>query len=490
MPGRGAAIRPTSHNTARPAPGTRVRAEFTEMSEGRRALAHVGPWTVAVADAVPGDVADVELRERREATYHARLLTLIRPSPRRVRPLCPHFEQCGGCQWQRLDETAQTDYKRALVGRALSAIGFGAVPVHVVPAAAAWGYRTAGTYVPVADGDGPALGLHAPAGPSHVRIRTCLVQSPALQTAFEEMQRAWTALAPRLEEIARHEAPCRQVRIRVGDASREVAVGLILGDRLTLREREAIVDVISAHVARLVEITARPARPLSRRDGPMSELRWGRNGVVDAILDRWYHVPVFAPFPVTGRAAGAAITSVLEALALDEQTTLLETDAGIGAYTLPAAAVTKRVVGRTTAEYLDLARKNAAWNNVSNVAFVDRTSETLPRIIRSHGPVRRALVAVTQAAVPFETLHAVGVQRLVLLANSPARLTEALRAAGADRYEARSITVIDTHPQTSRAEIHAVLDARRGAWAGADTRDAHDEVPPVLEPLHPLQTPH
>ncbi len=476
---------PTSQSAAQPAPGTRVRVEFTEMSDGRRAIAQVGPWTAAVADAVPGDIANVELRERRGAEYRGRLLTLIRPSHHRVRPLCPHFEQCGGCQWQRLDETAQAEYKRALVGRAISAIGLGAIPVHVVPAAAAWGYRTAGTYVPVADGHGPALGLHAPAGPSHVRIHTCLVQSPALQTAFEEMQRAWTALAPRLQEIARGEGPCRQVRIRVGDASREVAVGLILAGRLTPGEREAIVEVIGAHVARLVEITARPARPAPA--GPMSELRWGRSGVVDAILDRWYHVPVFAPFPVTGRAAEAAITSVLEALALDEKTTLLETDAGIGAYTLPAAAITQRVVGRTTAEHLDLARQNAAWNGVSNVVFVDRAAETVARITRSYGPVRRALVPVTQAAVPFETLHAAGVQRLVLLANSPARLAEALGATGADRYEVRSITVIDTHPQTSRGEIHAVLDARRGAWSGADTRDAHDEVPPVLEPLHPLR---
>ncbi|HEV2439523.1 MAG TPA: hypothetical protein VGX97_05625 [bacterium] len=436
------------------------------MSDGRRAIAHVGPWTVAVPDAVPGDIAEVELREHRDAAYRGHLVTLVCPSPRRVRPLCPHFEQCGGCQWQRLDEHTHAEYKGALMRRALDAIDLGAVPVHVVSATAAWGYRTAGTYVPVADGHGAALGLHAAAGPSHVRIRTCLVQSPALQTAFEEMQRAWSALAPRLEHKTPGGTACRQIRIRVGDASHEVAVGLILQGRMTPRQREAIVDVIGGQVTRLVEITGKPARPVSRAAGPMTELRWGRSGVVDAILGRWYHVPVFAPFPVTGRAAGAAITSVLEALALDAGTTLLETDAGIGAYTLPAAARARRVVGRTTAEYLDLARQNAAWNNVSNAVFTDRASETLTRIVRSHGPIERALVQVTQDAGPLEALHAAGVRRLVLLANSPARLAEVLRAA-ADRFETRSVTVLDSHPQTSRAELHAALDARRGAWAGS-----------------------
>jgi 23S rRNA (uracil1939-C5)-methyltransferase len=437
------------------------------MSDGRRALAHVGPWTVGVRDAVPGDLADVELRERRDGTYRGHLVALVRPSARRVTPLCPHFEQCGGCQWQRLDGGAHAEYKGALVRRALAAIDLGAVPVHVVPAAAGWAYRTAGTYVPAVDDRGPALGLHAAAGTRPVPIHTCPVQSTPLAAAFEEMRRAWRALASRLEDAGTRGSPCRQIRIRIGDASREVAVGLIHDGRLTQPAREAIVDVISTRVARVVEITGKPARSMPRAGGSMSGLRWGQNGVVDAILDRWYHVPVFAPFPVTGRAAAGAITSLIEALALDDRTTLLETDAGIGAHTLPAAAKARLVVGRTTAEHLDTARHNAVWNDASNAVFVDRASQTLARILRSYGPIQRALVQVTQGAVPFEALHRAGAGRLVLVANSPARLAEVLGAAAAGGFEARGVTVIDTHPQTSRAEIHVVLDARRGAWPGA-----------------------
>ncbi|HEV2283507.1 MAG TPA: hypothetical protein VGX75_14080 [bacterium] len=449
------------------------------MTDGRRALAQVGPWTVGVPDAVPGDLADVELREHRNGAYRGHMVTLIRPSARRVAPLCPHFERCGGCQWQRLDGTVHAEYKGALVRRALAAIDLGALPMHVVPAAAAWAYRTAGTYVPAVDDRGPALGLHAAAGTLPVPIHTCLVQSPPLAAAFEEMRHAWRALASRWEDSGTRGLPCRQIRIRIGDASRDVAVGLIYDGRLTPSARDAIVDVISTRVAGVVEITGKPARSLPRTSGSMSGLRWGRSGVVEAILDRWYHVPVFAPFPVTGRAAAGAITSVIEALALDDRTALLETDAGIGAYTLPAAAKARLVVGRTTAEHLDTARHNAVWNDASNAVFVDRAAETLARILRSHGPIRRALVRVTQDAVPFETLHRGGVGRLVLLVSSPARLAEVLGAAAAGGFEPRAVTVIDTHPQTSRAEIHAVLDACRGAWPGARLPDDRDEIAPA-----------
>jgi 23S rRNA (uracil1939-C5)-methyltransferase len=423
-----------------------------------------------VAGAVPGDIADVELRDRRDTAYRGHLAALVRSSPHRVRPQCPHFEQCGGCQWQRLDETAQAEYKAALVGRTLAhgaggVIDFDAIPLRAVPASDAWGYRTAGTYVPVPDGGATTLGLHAAVGAAHVPIDTCLVQSPALRAAFEEMRRAWGALAARLA-AAPGKVRGRQVRIRVGEASREVAIGLIHDGSLTPPAREAIVKVIGAHVTGLVEITARPALPIPRAAGPLGELRWGRGGVVDAMLDRWYHIPVFAPFPATGRTAAGAITSAVEALALDDSTTLLETDAGIGAYTLPAAAAARRVVGRTGAEYLTLARENAAWNEASNAVFIDRRAETLRRVGRSYGPARRALVQLTQSVVPFEPLRRAGVERLVLVATSAAQLAAALAAAAGERFETRAITVVDTHPQTSRAEIQATLESRRGAWAG------------------------
>ena len=431
------------------------------MSDGRRAVAHVGPLAVSVADAVPGDVADVELRERRGTAYRGRLLTLVRPSPMRVLPSCVHFERCGGCQWQRLDATAHAEYKGALVRGALSHIDLGGVPVRVIAAETAWGYRTAGTYVPAVNG-GPALGLHAAAAGSRpVAIRTCPIQSPALQAAFDQMQRAFRDLVERLGA----DPAWRQIRIRAGEASREVAVGLIHAGRLSPRSRDAVVDVIGRQITRLVEITVKPARPFSRTGGPMNELRWGRAGVVEAMLDRWYRVPVFAPFPVTGRGAAAAVASAIDALAADRGTTVLETEAGIGAYTLPTAAAARRVIGRTTGEFLDTARQNARWNEASNVVFVDRAAETLTRLLRSYAPVDRALVQVTSAPVPFETLHRAGVERVVLAANSPARLAEVLAAAVG--FETRSVTVIDTHPQTSRAEIHAVLEARRGAWPGA-----------------------
>ncbi|HLW47424.1 MAG TPA: hypothetical protein VKW09_06610 [bacterium] len=463
--------------------------EFSELAADRCAVARVGSTRVMVPDAVPGDIADIEVRERRGAAHRGRLVRLVRPSALRVRPLCPLFDRCGGCQWQRVDAGAQAEYKGALVARALHQAGFNEISVRTVPAPSSWGYRTAGTYVPIEGDETAALGLHEPAGPSAAPIDGCLIQSPALQNVFEDMQRAWRALAPRLREGAPGTTICRQVRMRVGEASQEAAIGLFLDSAPAPAQRDAIVGEILAHVSHLVEIAAIAAPRVARAAGQMSarELRWGRPGVVETILGYWYRVPVLAPFPVTGRTASAAVTCALDALALDGDTTLLETEAGIGAYTLPAAAAVRSVIGRTAPEHLDTARYNAEWNEASNATFVDRSSNTLAAIVRSYGPFHRALVQLTPDSAPFETLNNGSVQRVVVVTNSPARLAQALPAADAAGFEARSVTVIDTHPQTSRAEIHATLDARRRAWAGATLRVLQGRAAPGPKPPRPVR---
>jgi 23S rRNA (uracil1939-C5)-methyltransferase len=437
----------------RPAGGTRVRVRFVEMSADRRAVARVSAWAVAVSDAVPGDVADIEIRERRAAGYRGRLIAVVHPSARRVQPLCPHFEQCGGCQWQRLDGAAQVEHKVGLARRALAAAGAGDLPISIVPAPAGWAYRTAGSYVPSVDRHGPALGLHAANGPSNIPIRTCLVQSPLLETAFEEMRRAWRVLAFELGGRL-----CREVRLRVGEASREVGVGLVMHGALTESQRGAIVETVGTHVKRVVEIAAVPARDVSATVGPMTQLRHGRRGIVELLHDCWYHVPVFAPFPAAGRASAAAVAHAVQALDLDHDVTVVETDAGIGAYTLPVAAAAGRVIGRTAGEHLEAARENAALNNESRAVFVDRKAETLARLARTYGPIRRALVQADYETAPFETLAGAGVRRLIVLAGSPGKLAHAVVAARDAGFTPRSVTLIDTHPQTSRAELHAVLD--------------------------------
>jgi len=280
-----------------------------------------------------------------------------------------------------------------------------------------------------------------------------------LQRAFHEMQRAWADLAPALTDPRTRQPLCHQVRLRVGDASQQVGVGLVVSGPLTARQQGTIVDVIRARVSGVVEIEVTPQPLFPNVGSPQARLHWGYDGVLEGIADQWYRLPVFTRYPTVGDAISTAVRHAVKALELDAATTLLETDAGVGVYTCAVAACAKRVIARTSSAEIHSAWGNATLNDHQNVVFEDRAARTLTGMVRAYPSIQRALVHVRQSTVPLDLLSAAGVERIVLVAFSPVRLADALSAARIGGFDALSVTVIDTHPFTSRAELHAILRA-------------------------------
>lgn len=83
-------------------------------SEGKAVGKHDG-LTVFVPFAVPGDIVNVRVFKQRKGYAEAEILSLVKPSPDRVKPACNHFGLCGGCKWQAMDYSKQLLYKQKQV---------------------------------------------------------------------------------------------------------------------------------------------------------------------------------------------------------------------------------------------------------------------------------------------------------------------------------------------------------------------------------------
>jgi tRNA/tmRNA/rRNA uracil-C5-methylase (TrmA/RlmC/RlmD family) len=90
-----------------------------------------------------GEMVEVEIMAVKKNFARARLLRVMQPSPERVEPACRYFGQCGGCQYQHADYTAQLRLKRKQIADIIERVGkfpsnlVGAV----VPCPQPYGYR-------------------------------------------------------------------------------------------------------------------------------------------------------------------------------------------------------------------------------------------------------------------------------------------------------------------------------------------------------------
>jgi len=98
--------------------------------------------TVFVDGALAGEIVEARITRSKPSFDKAVVERVVKPSPSRVEPLCPHFGVCGGCSMQHLEPRAQLAAKQRVLEDNLRHIGK-VKPELVFPPVEGphWGYR-------------------------------------------------------------------------------------------------------------------------------------------------------------------------------------------------------------------------------------------------------------------------------------------------------------------------------------------------------------
>lgn len=124
-------------------PGDRLHLTIDSVAYGGSGVARHQDFVIFVPFTAPGEEVEVELVEVKKNFARARLEQVLHRSPDRIAPICPHFGDCGGCQYQHLAYEAQLRLKHHQVRELLRRLGgFPDLPVDpVIPCPQPFGYR-------------------------------------------------------------------------------------------------------------------------------------------------------------------------------------------------------------------------------------------------------------------------------------------------------------------------------------------------------------
>ncbi len=86
-------------------------------------LARTEGKVVLVAGVLPGEVVEVEVQREHRDYIVATLKEVLSPSPKRIDPRCPHFGDCGGCDYQHIPYDLQPSLKEEILREELRRIG-------------------------------------------------------------------------------------------------------------------------------------------------------------------------------------------------------------------------------------------------------------------------------------------------------------------------------------------------------------------------------
>jgi len=110
--------------------GDEVILRIESLAYGGAGIGRINGAVVFVERAFPGALVRALVLRKKKDHFLARVIEVLEPSPWERDPFCMHESYCGGCIWQRLDYSAQIEWKSRQVEESLNRIaGLESIPL-------------------------------------------------------------------------------------------------------------------------------------------------------------------------------------------------------------------------------------------------------------------------------------------------------------------------------------------------------------------------
>jgi 23S rRNA (uracil1939-C5)-methyltransferase len=152
---------------------------------GGEGLARLEGKVVLVPFVLPGEVVRAETQRAKNDLWRGRLIEVLQPAASRVKPGCPYFQHCGGCQYQHIDYAIQLEQKREILREALQRVGKIEFAGDIaIVSGEPWEYRNR-VQLHIEDGK---VGYFAQGSRDLCAIDHCPIASPMLNTIIGKLQ--------------------------------------------------------------------------------------------------------------------------------------------------------------------------------------------------------------------------------------------------------------------------------------------------------------
>ena len=466
--------------------------KIEDMGIGGEGIGKYEGMTFFVKDAVIGDEILAGVTKLKKGYGYARLVEIIKPSPKRVEAPCKIARQCGGCQIQNLCYEEQLTLKQKKVENNLKRIGgfsqeqVDKVMEPVVGMENPFRYRNKAQFPCGYDKDGNIVfGFYAARSHQVIPIDDCLLgveENAEILTKIKEYMEA-CHIKPYDETTGK--GLLRHVLIRKGFRSGQVMVCLIInGDKLP--QADYLVEHLS-EIPGMHSISYNVNKEKTNRIlGDRVQLLWGDLCISDSIyrvkeetgaFTRTDENVTFAISPKSFYQVNPVQTEKLYSLALEYagltgKEVVWDLYCGIGTISLFLAQAAKHVYGvEIVPEAIADARENAKNNQIDNATFyVGKAEEVLPAWVEEHADdgdegLHPDVIVVDPPRKGcdekcLETMVAMAPERIVYVSCDSATLARDLKYLQEKGYEVLRVRPVDQFCHSMHVETVCLLSRK------------------------------
>lgn len=445
------------------------------------------------------------LKTKKQYGY-AKLLNIVEASSARIAAPCEIYDQCGGCQLQHMDYTAQLAWKRQLVVDNLERIGKlrvsgggdsgkskeneavesqidsandgGIVDGTTDGAGVAqtdgilvrptlgmdepWRYRNK-AQVPIGVTEGGLVGgFYARGSHRIIDMETCLIQHEDNDDVVRKVKDIGRELGISAYSEETGRGLLRHVVVKKAFRTGEMMVVLVTNGR-DIPHLDAWLGSIREQLPDVVSICQNVnTQRTNVIFGGETRVLWGRDVIYDYIGDVQFAISARSFYQVNPAQTEVLYGKTVEYAGLTGNETVIDAYCGIGTISLFLAQHAAKVYGvEIVPEAIEDARANAKLNEMKNVVFEVGASEDVIPNWKEQGITADVIVVdpPRKGCDPrlLETILAMKPERVVYVSCNPSTLARDLRVLEDGGYKTVEVTPVDMFPHTVHVESVAML---------------------------------
>jgi len=421
---------------------------------------------VFVPGALPGEEVVAEATKINPKFAEAKIKKIRIKSPHRVQPLCPVYDQCGGCQLQHLKYDQQLKEKRDIIIQSLerhTKVDINKLDIRdTIGMEDPWGYRNKSSFQVKAI-DGKVLaGLYGLNSHQLINIDECAVQHAQTNEATSAVKRILEELKIPIYNEKSRKGIVRTIVTRVGIQTGELQVVLITTQK-ELPKVDTIIEEIQKRLPKVKSIVQNiNGQKTSLIFGEETLPLAGEDFIQETLGDLQFELSARTFFQLNPVQTIKLYNEVKKAAALTGQEKVVDAYCGVGTIGLWLADQAGEVRGMDViTESIEDAKKNAKRHGFTNTKYVPgKAEEVLPKWVKKGWKPDVIVVDPPRTGLEgqlIQTILQAEPKKLIYISCNPSTLAKDIQTLSA-KYEVKYIQPVDMFPHTAHVEAVAWLE--------------------------------
>lgn len=406
-------------------------------------IAYHNKRPVFIDGALPGESVVGQFTEQKSKFSRAKLIKIKKDSPVRVSPFCKHYDSCGGCNLQHLEQTAQVEHKNQTLQQLMKKFSGSELALEKEVTGASVGYRRRARISVQVDKKTRELnfGFREKMSKRIANVDSCAVLAPELEALLVPTKNLLSSFS-RKESIG---------HVELVKADNTLVFLLRHTSELSDKDQKQLMAFAEEHALTLYLM---PSADVLNK--------------VSGVQPFYKEVGVELPFePTNFIQVNAQVNEKMVAQALTWLNTkadehVLDLFCGLGNFSLPLAKQAGSVIGvEGIQDMVDVATNNATLNQLSNVQFYQANlEEDMSKAPWASKRFDKILLdpARAGAAGIVDQLSRLGAKAVVYVSCNPATLARDSQSLLEQGYKLKKIGMLDMFPHTSHLESMALFE--------------------------------